>query len=348
MVCFRAKDVLTVIDDFAPQSDPYRARKMDGNAGYLIRAVGNRSGRGRLNANLSQRPVHPPRGMVLATGEQLPDGQSDNARLLTIELHDGDVDLGRLSASQEEAGRYPHALAGYAQWLAGEWETLSEVLPAMQREQRKRLIDEMEGSHRRVPDTLATLYIGFDLGLSYAVEIGALTKAEAQTWRKRGWEALKRGASDQARRVERQRPTELFFSKLGNLLALGRVYLKDSVGEEQIGGGAAGNEGIGWYDEDYIYLLPAVYNHVARFLRDEGARFPIKERTLRKHLHEEDYLERKEDSNRHTVRYWDGESESQHRVLKLRRSAVARHVDLFDIPDDEDGDEASEPEQIDF
>jgi DNA primase len=337
MVCFRAKDTLLVIDDFAPQSDRYRARKMDSNASYIVRAVGNRSGRGRLNANLTQRPVHPPRGMVLATGEQLPAGQSDNARLLTVELHDGDVHLGRLSASQEEANRYPHAMAGYAQWLAGEWEHLTETLPAMQRKQRKRLIDEMHDSHRRVPDTLATLYLGFDLGLAYAVEVGALAEAEAQDLRKRGWVALKRGASDQARRVERQRPTEIFLNALGNLMALGRVYLESSDGDGQIGGGAAGSEGVGWYDDEYVYLLTATYNHVARFLRDEGTHFPIKSSALKKHLEDEGFLVRETD-NRYTSRLTVGDG--QRRALRLKRTMVARYIDLLSTE--------TEPPEIEF
>jgi hypothetical protein len=177
-----------------------------------------------------------------------------------------------------------------------------------------------------VPDTLATLYVGLDLGLAYAVEMDALTAAEAQTWRARGWEALKHGASDQARRVERQRPSELFLNTLGDLLALGRVHLEAADGDGRIGGGSVPDESIGWYDETHVHLLTPAYNHVARFLHDEGARLPVKQRTLRKQLLEEGYLERGSD-NHYTVRFWDGERHQ--RVLRLRRRAVARHVDLL-------------------
>lgn len=292
MTCFQAKDVLLVIDDFAPQSDPHQARKMEGNASRIVRSVGNRSGRGRLRSDLSQHPVHSPRGLVISTGEQVPGGQSIAARMYTIEIRPGDVDLEQLTAAQEESSRYPYALAGYLLWVADQWDHLVQYLPQKRTQQRAQLLAEMDDDHLRIPDALTTLYLGLDLGLAYAVEVQALTEAEATAWRERGWTALKAGAEAQARSVEQERPTVCFLEVLGSLLAQGRVRLEAQDGRGvTIGGGAVGSELLGWYDTEFVYLLPgASYNRVARFLRDEGARFPVKETTLRKHLAEEGYL----------------------------------------------------------
>jgi len=329
--CFLAKDALLVIDDFAPVSDPYKAREMERNAARIVRNVGNRGGRGRLTSDLRLRVIYRPRGLVISTGEQVPDGQSVTARMYTVEMHPGDVDLERLTAAQAEAGRYPHALAGYLLWLAKQWDHLAQTLPQARLDLRTRLLSEMQDRHLRIPDILATFYLGLDLGQAYAVEVGALTEAEARAWRERGWEALKAGAEAQARRIERERPTVLFLEVLDNLLAQGKVRLKARGGDGIIGGDAVGSEFLGWYDSEFVYLLPgAAYNRVARFLRDEGAHFPVKERTLRKHLVEEGYLARGDDS-RYTDRYWDGKH--HYRVLRLYTDKIAEYVDALSCPE---------------
>lgn len=292
MDCFLLKDAPLVIDDFAPQSDPFKAREMERNAAQIVRNVGNQAGRGRLRRDLSMAVTYRPRGLVISTGEQVPDGQSISARIFTLELHPDDVNTDRLTAAQAEAGRYPHALAGYLLWLAGRWQDLAEHLPGEQREIRDRARVTLGGLHLRLPEALAQLYMGFDLGLSFAVEAGALTEAERRDWQARGWEALKSGAEAQALRVEKERPTVRFLEVLTGLLIQGKVYLKHKdIKGRQLGGGVAGEELLGWYDENWLYLLfDAAYNRVTRFLHDEGSAIPVKQNTLRKYLIEEGVL----------------------------------------------------------
>lgn len=319
--CFLAKDALQVIDDYAPASDPYEARKIEQTVTRIVRNIGNRGGRGRLMGDLSLRKVYRPRGLVVATGEQVPDGLSITARMFTVEMRCGEVDLARLTAAQAESNSYPHALAGYLLWIAEQWDHLAKTLPQVQREQRSRLLAQAQGHHLRVSDTLATLYLGLDLGLTYAVQKEAIGEAEAQEWRERGWAALKAGAEAQARRIERERPTALFLEVLGTLLAQGKGLLRSRDGSENIGGDAVGAELLGWYDDNFVYFLPeATYYRVARFLREGGGHFPVKERTLRKYLAEEGYLARDGDDARYTDVLRVGKK--TYRVLRLYREKV--------------------------
>ncbi len=291
MNCFLLKDAPIVIDDFAPQSDPFKAREMERNAAQIVRNVGNQAGRGRMRRDLSMAATYRPRGLVISTGEQVPDGESISARLFTLEIHPGDVNMERLSAAQNEAWRYPHALSGYLLWLAGQWPALAENLPTDQREMRDRARVNLSGIHLRLPEALSQLYMGFDLGLKYAVEVGALSVAEMADWEERGFEALKKGAEAQAARVEKERPTVRFLEVLTGLLAQGKVHLEHKEGKAKIGGGSANDELLGWYDEERLYLLlDAAYNRVARFLRDEGAVLSVKQAALRKYLVEEGIL----------------------------------------------------------
>jgi hypothetical protein len=78
----------------------------------LFRAAGNRQGRGRLGG-LQLRAPHPPGGLLLATGEQVPRGHSIRARLLIVKLRPGDVNRAQLSHCQ--------ALAEDGQFAAQQW-----------------------------------------------------------------------------------------------------------------------------------------------------------------------------------------------------------------------------------
>ena len=71
---FILKDTLFVIDNYAPSG--LDAREVETKAARLLRAQGNLAGRARLRPDLTERPAFPPRGLILATGEQHPPGQS--------------------------------------------------------------------------------------------------------------------------------------------------------------------------------------------------------------------------------------------------------------------------------
>lgn len=312
---FLAKDVPFLIDDFAPQSDRNEALKIENTAARIVRSVGNRSGRGRLRSDLSLNEVYTPRGLVLATGEQLPDGQSILARIVTVDLAKGDVDLEQLSQAQKERVLYPHAMAGYIGWLSNQWDHLNQTIPAIWLDVRNRA--HREGQHLRLPEAFASLYVGLDLGLNYAVELGALTESEAKPLRDEGWAALVETAERQHTDIEAERPTLRFLTVLGELLAQGKVRLAD------LGMTMPTRDGdlIGWQDAEYFYLLPSVtYHRVARFAREEGRHFGIKEMALRKALAEEGLLIRAEGRYTDLIRC----GSERHWVLRLWRKEVEK------------------------
>lgn len=57
-------------------------QKMESTAERILRMWGDRIGRRRLNSKIELQKTYYPRGMVLVTGEDLPSGQSSNARLV--------------------------------------------------------------------------------------------------------------------------------------------------------------------------------------------------------------------------------------------------------------------------
>jgi hypothetical protein len=285
-------------------------------AARLVRDVGNRAGRSRLKSDLTLRTIYRPRGLVISTGEQLPNGQSLVGRLVTVEVNKGDVNLSRLSEAQDNREVYPDATAAYVLWLADQWTQLQTTLPATWRDLRARA--RQEGQHARLPESIASLYVGFDLGVTFAVEIGALTEQAAKDLRDESWSALCGVAERQHSLTEEQRPTRRFLSVIGELVSQGKARLNHTDTPESSGDG----EMLGWYDADYLYLLPsASYHCVARYEKDEGRIFGVKENALRKMLAEEG-ISVVSDDGHYTARLWvNGQNK---RVIKVRSTEAEK------------------------
>ncbi len=325
-ITFLTKDVPVVLDDFAPQSDSVAARNLESVVSRIVRGVGNQSGRGRLRSDLSLRPTYRPRGLVVSTGEQLPDGQSLVARLVTVEFERGDVDVDKLNAAQDEREQYPHAIAGYVQWLAARWDTLQTEIPNAWKTTRTRA--HRAGQHLRLPEAIASLFVGLDLALQYAVEIGAITENDAHDLLNTGWDALTETSERQAQLTAEERPTRRFLSVLGELIAQGTARLTDltaaNTPQAQQG---TGIDFLGWCDQDYLYLLPSEsYRRVSEFVRQQGRHFGVKESALRKALAEENLIETETGSDGKTHLTVRCSASGNGRVLKVRRTEFEKVV----------------------
>lgn len=271
-VLFTIKDAICVVDDYAPQSDPSAQLRMTRVIQRILRSQGNRSGRSRMNADLSLRPTYTPRGLLLTSGEDLPSGQSILARLLTVEVDREQIDLDRLTRTQNAIGRLPHALAGYIQWLAPQMDQLREEIPARWRAFRQEALSNK--GHLRVPEVTAYLAVGLDMFLKYAQHTGVVSVDQSDRIYADGWSTLLSVAEAHQSRIQQEDPAETFLGVLGALLAQKVVYLAPK--EFGIDGQEGGGEQIGWKDDDgYVYLIPEVaYRTVARFQRDSGGHFP--------------------------------------------------------------------------
>jgi hypothetical protein len=196
---FVLKDSVFVVDDFAPYGARSDIEKLHGKADRLLRAQGNRSGRERMRADTRFRATYYPRGLILSSGEDVPRGQSLRARMLVMEVSSGDVDLDVLTELQRAAaeGLLACAMSGYLQYLAPRMENLKEGLPARQRELRDSAV--CAGAHARTPDTVASLYLGWERFLGFAVEAGAITDTRA--------DELREGVGRHSEKRRRRRPS---------------------------------------------------------------------------------------------------------------------------------------------
>ena len=309
-VLFDFKDCLVVVDDFAPGSNPREADRLHATAERIVRGVGNASGRGRLSADLSARPVFAPRGLLLVTGEDEPRGHSIRARLVLVEVEPGDIDATGLATAQATAqdGRLAVAMAGYVQWLADRYDGLAACLIASLNELRTQAVASR--THARTPEAVASLGLGWRWFLRFAVACGALSTAEAEATWLRAWSGLVAAGERQAGHQADQEPTRRFLDLLAAALASGEAHLAGPDGGEPtdptgwgwrqrtVGTGDAQREEwqptgkrVGWVDGDDAFLaLDSALAVADRLGQGVGNGVPVGVKTLAKRLHQRGLL----------------------------------------------------------
>jgi hypothetical protein len=222
---FLAKDAIVVLDDFKPAGDLTDA-KLNATADRIFRAQGNGSARGRLNADLTQRPSRPPRGMILATGEELPTGQSLRGRLVPIEVGQGDIQTGPLTIAQGNArdGRLAEGMASFIRSCADNLGELQARLAKRVQERRNVYI----GGHARSGGAAAELEFCFELLVNWIAEVtneNSLTKGEAATLVERFRAAMHHVLGTQADDLKLADPVDVFLDSLRSAIASGRAHI---------------------------------------------------------------------------------------------------------------------------
>src|SRR5262249_55792442 len=182
-------------------------------------------GRGRLRQDTSERPTMPPRGVILATGEQHPSGQSVLARTMILELERDQIDFPNLDSAQAKAGQLAHAMAGFVEWLGPQMPELTDRIQG--RFVAVRAHASNAEVHLRVPEAVAHLWIGVEMALEYGEAIGALRRRQADALKEPMWQALLTVGSAQGRLVAEERPTLRFLRLLTTLIMQGRAILAE-------------------------------------------------------------------------------------------------------------------------
>jgi hypothetical protein len=299
---FLLKDTVAVVDDWRPAVSRSDASEMDRKAQRLLRAAGNRQGRGRMTSDTTLRRSYPPRGLVVATAEALPEGpafESAAARALSINLSREEVNLRGLSELQRHKDTLSRAMAGYVEWVASHFDDLSRRLPVHRDGLREQFRSELPDAHPRTPDAIAALIVGLELLRDYALSVGALDPSSAVEFLARATGGVLRAARAHAETTRGRDPATRFLELLRSLFAAGKTYVRNretgkhppawkELGWEEDNEGLGdmyrprrGADFVGWADDAYLYLdREAAYAAVAGFAHRGGIPFGIKPRVL--------------------------------------------------------------------
>ena len=276
---FTLADCLAVIDDYAPQPSSAEQSKLDAIAARLVRGVGNRQGRARLNRDLTSSPAKYPRGLCIATAEQWISGESLNARLFGVSLKRGDVNLNQLTTMQRAArkGLLARCMADFIQALAARKdEAVKEFADLLEKFREQALGAGLSG---RAPEQVAFLLLGAKLAAAHYRAAGVAV--DTSQWP----ETLFALARRHAAHVLESQPADRFRNALAELLASGGAYLEPVASD---GGPAHSLEilrgrQVGWVNDakQEIYLLSApVLEAVNEALRKGDTALNIKPAAL--------------------------------------------------------------------
>ena len=231
---FSLKDVLTVIDDLHPSSRQ-EEQKMNGTAQAVMRAYGDRTGKGRLRADSTPMESRPPQGNAIITAEFAPDiGESGTARYFALELKEKDVDLETLTAFQKEAanGTLQRCMFAYTEWLRESFLFSDESVQKFQKYLHSRFLfyrDSFRSNgihcHGRVPETVAHLQIGMEFLLRFLYERGSFAEDWCNEIAERFQQILYQLAAKQAESIDEDNPTHIFIRKLFSLLESNQAHL---------------------------------------------------------------------------------------------------------------------------
>jgi predicted methyltransferase len=268
-IAYLAKDTVLTVDDFVPKGPTATVAKLHATAEQVVRAQGNSAGRSRLNSDSELRASRPPQGTLIASGEDIPEGQSLRARLLVVNLAPGELDFTRLTSAQHDAatGVFATAMSGYLSWLARHPARLAAV-PADTVEMRAQLIGT--GSHNKTPSLLAEVALGWRTVLDYATDSRALTAEQADATWPHVYAALQICGAQQSEHSDAD-PTSRFVDLVVAALSSGRAHLAAVNGGTPMHAQRWGwrddgtgvhppwreqGQRIGWVEDDDIYLIP--------------------------------------------------------------------------------------------
>lgn len=287
---FNLADALAVVDDYAPQPSAQAQHTLDATASRVIRSCGNRQGRGRLRADLSQRPERYPRGLTVATAEQWPVGESVNARLFGVTLKRGEVNLPALSRAQVNAsgGLLARCMADYLQDLAARFDEV--VQQAKQDWQAYRAAALQQRLSGRAPEQVAFLLVGAQLALRHFKQAG-LTLPDLDII-----DILMSLARRHAAHVLESQPADRFRQALRELLDSGAAYLErvDSNGDAGTSAFPDSSRRIGWRCEvkRELYLLATpILEMVNEALRKGDTGLNIRPRALWRQCQQRGWLQ---------------------------------------------------------
>jgi hypothetical protein len=213
---------------------------------FVLRAVGNGTGRGRFKSDLSRHPTRDPRAAVIINAEGLPPGGSGStaARALTVHMKKGDIDKERLSQAQQDGhdGVLEAAMSAFIQTMLAEDQ---DRFVAAFEANRRRYRDQVEaalrqaGVHGRtvdaVGDLMATAEVVTEVFGRHGVPL-PFDIAEALS-------VLTDSGGAHSATVAGSEPVEMFRRTLRELIESGRAQ----IAEKKTGGRPAVNAGAwGW------------------------------------------------------------------------------------------------------
>ena len=223
---FTLKDTLFAIDDYYPSQTLQEGKKMDAVAESLFGLYGDRQARSRMKQDgQTVKMGFSARGMCIVTGESFPNmAESRTARALIIEIARGDIDLNLLSKIQNNKEQLSFCMKEYIQYVIANYNEIKKNCKSKFIEYRNKANQDF--AHGRIPEIIASEYMGIELFLEFANNKQAITYEKMQQLKIESWNNLIKAAQKQSMKTEENRTDNMFFRAVQELLESSKIYLK--------------------------------------------------------------------------------------------------------------------------
>jgi hypothetical protein len=225
-----------------------------------------------MTAKAEIRNAFYPRGIVMCTGEDVPNGHSLQARLVIVNVARGAIDTSVLSQLQKLArsGHLATIMASFVQWLAAEAKAnkLTESIDMALECDHENI---GSGGHARTQDNLANLLTGLRVFLDFAEDAGEMSSSKVQEFMDSATDAARSLGAMQANIDQEASDAQRFLELIRVAVSSGKAHIESKFGGEpenprtlgwrkvETYGGfrseAMGSR-IGWADKDAIYIDP--------------------------------------------------------------------------------------------
>lgn len=131
-------------------------------------------------------------------------------------------------------------------------------------------------AHGRIPEIIASEYMGIELFLEFANNKQAIPHEKMRHLKIESWNDLIKAAQKQNMRTEENRTDNMFFRAVQELLESKKIYLKSYKNHQREPDMSLATF-VGYYDEEKqrCYLLPnVIFNEVVKFYGIQGTKFP--------------------------------------------------------------------------
>jgi len=244
-----AANAAFVVDDFVPIGTTWQIRAYQTTADKLIRAQGNQAGRSRLTDTSSLQGAYYPRGIILSTGEDTPEGHSIRARMMILEMTPGDIDPKRLTKAQAMR----HTLTAPTAALITDLCRHDIDIKGRSEEIRNKCL---KIGHTRTPPMIGKLVATAEAVLQWATVNDLISVEAKKKFFKLAFDSIIKAGEKQQHYLESADPIEIFKSALRQALGAGQCHLRT-----QNGGIPARPTMLGWTEENSYGDLPTYKSH---------------------------------------------------------------------------------------
>ena len=300
---FIIKDSVMLVDDYYPSQSLQESRKLEAVAESIFGMAGDKQGRTRMKQNGKDlRKSFSSRGIIMATGETFPDfAESRVARSVIVEIEKGDMRLDVLSFLQKSKGNLNIAMREYIRWIIQNYDKVKENMKNDFPIYRAKF--NRDFAHARIPENMASLYIGCKTFFEFAKEQQVIKENMMEEWLSIVEENLLRLAKKQSLRTSDSKPDKMFFYAIQELVASGEAYFKPYLQEDRTLDKPYSTF-LGCYDSSQkaYYLIPGItYKAVVEYYGKQNMKFPLNQASLWKYLKKHDALKIVE-GDRNTIR----------------------------------------------